>query len=91
MAAGLVKGEGFAVGASLIAVDANKRRSIAGSEWIKERDLETASRAVKEIGDPRRRGFWRCHQGNAEVRLAVRSGRPMDRRDAGTGIFCIFR
>src|SRR5215204_1835006 len=32
----------------LIAADANKQRSIPGSEWIKERDPETASRAVKE-------------------------------------------
>ena len=38
----------FAVDASLIAADANKQRSIPGSEWIKERDPETASRAVKE-------------------------------------------
>ena len=47
---GLVGGKEFAVDASLIAADANKQRSIPGSEWIKERDvLETASRAfVKE-------------------------------------------
>jgi hypothetical protein len=38
----------FVVDASLIAADANKQRSIPGSEWIKERDPETASRAVKE-------------------------------------------
>src|SRR5262245_6288942 len=48
IAAGLVGGEGFAVDASLIAADANKQRSIPGSEWQKTRDLETASRAVKE-------------------------------------------
>src|SRR5678815_3437514 len=46
--ADLVGGEGFAVDASLIAADANKQRSIPGSDWIKERDPETASRAVKE-------------------------------------------
>jgi len=46
--AGLVGGKEFAVDASLIAADANKQRSIPGSEWIKERDPETASRAVKE-------------------------------------------
>jgi hypothetical protein len=28
--------------------DANNQRSIPGSEWVKERDPETASRAVKE-------------------------------------------
>jgi transposase len=48
IAAGLVGGEGFAVDASLIVADVNKRRSIAGPEWQKTRDPETASRAVKE-------------------------------------------
>jgi hypothetical protein len=48
IAAGLVGGEGFAVDASLIVADANKQRSIPGSEWKKERNPEAASRAVKE-------------------------------------------
>jgi transposase len=48
MAAGLVGGEGFAVDASLIVADANKQRSIPGSEWHKTSNPETASRAVKE-------------------------------------------
>ena len=48
IAADLVGGEGFAVDASLIAADANKQRSMPGSEWQKTRDPETASRAVKE-------------------------------------------
>ena len=48
IAAGLVGGEGFAVDASLIAADANKQRSIPGSEWRKELDAQAASRAVKE-------------------------------------------
>jgi transposase len=48
IAAGLVGGEGFAVDASLIVADANKQRSIPGQDWDKERDPETASRAVKE-------------------------------------------
>jgi len=48
IAADLVGGEGFAVDASLIAADANKQRSITGSEWQKTRNPETASRAVKE-------------------------------------------
>jgi len=39
---------GFAVDASLIVADANKQRSIPGSEWQKTRDPKTASRAVKE-------------------------------------------
>src|SRR3954447_24671213 len=48
IAVGLVGGEGFAVDASLIVADANKQRSIPGSDWDKKRDPETASRAVKE-------------------------------------------
>jgi transposase len=48
MAAGLVGGEGFAVDASLIAADANKQRSIPGSEWNKTCHPQGASRAVKE-------------------------------------------
>jgi len=48
IAAGLVGGQGFAVDASLIAADANKQRSIPGKDWDKNRDPETASRAVKE-------------------------------------------
>jgi transposase len=48
IAAGLVGGEGFAVDASLIVADANKQRSIPGQVWDKDRDPQTASRAVKE-------------------------------------------
>ena len=48
IAADLVGGEGFAVDASLIAADANKRRSIPGREWNKDIDPEQASRAVKD-------------------------------------------
>ena len=46
--AGLVGGEGFAVDASLIAADANKQRSIPGSQWSKEPDAQEVSRATKE-------------------------------------------
>ena len=48
MDAGFVGGEGFAVDASLIEADANKQRSIPGSEWNRARDLATANHAVKE-------------------------------------------
>jgi transposase len=46
--AGLVGGQGFAVDASLIVADANKQRSIPGKDWDKQRDPQTAPRAVKE-------------------------------------------
>src|SRR5580765_6487306 len=48
IAAGLVGGEGFAVDASLIAADANKQRSIPGSDWRKDRDPARSTRAVKQ-------------------------------------------
>lgn len=48
MVAGLVGGKGFAVDASLIVADANKQRSIPGSEWSKTRDPQGASRAMRE-------------------------------------------
>src|SRR5205085_2082770 len=38
-------GEGFAVDASMIEADANRQRSVPGSEWLAP---ETASRAVQE-------------------------------------------
>ena len=50
MAAGLVGGKGYAVDASLIEADANKGRSIPGTEWdVKNIDPKAASRAAKEI------------------------------------------
>ena len=48
IAAGLVGGEGFAVDASLIIADANKQRSIPGTQWSKELDAQAVSRATKE-------------------------------------------
>src|SRR5438874_11649916 len=48
VAAGLVGGEGFAVDASLIMADANKQRSIPGTQWSKELDAQAVSRATKE-------------------------------------------
>jgi len=48
IAEGLVGGECFAVAASLIEADANRQRSIPGSDWNKERSPETASRSVRE-------------------------------------------
>src|SRR6202140_4859147 len=48
IAADLVGGEGFAVDASLIQANANKHRSIPGSEWQKTCNPKTASRAMAE-------------------------------------------
>jgi transposase len=48
IAEGLVGGEGFAVDASLIEADANRQRSVPGSDWNRRRDPETAFRSVRE-------------------------------------------
>lgn len=44
LGAGLVGGEGFAVDASLIEADANRQRSLPGTEWKKQIDPVAASR-----------------------------------------------
>jgi len=45
---GLVDGEGFAVDASLIQADANKQRSIPGSEWKSQDQSTNAGQAVRD-------------------------------------------
>jgi len=57
--AGLVGGEGFAVDASLIEADANRQRSIPGTEWKKQIDPAAASRAVKEYLATLNHAAWR--------------------------------
>jgi len=51
MDAGLVKGEGFAVDASIIAADANRQRGVPGSESVNWKDQKLATRAVREYLD----------------------------------------
>src|ERR1700751_4396229 len=46
--AGLVGGQEFAVDASLIVADANKQRSLPGSQWRKELGAQAASRAIRD-------------------------------------------
>jgi transposase len=58
IAEGLVGGEGFAVDASLIAADANKQRSVAGTEAINWRELATTRRAVREYLDTLDQAAW---------------------------------
>jgi IS5 family transposase len=45
---GLVGGEGFAVDATLIEADANRQRSLRGSDWNRHGDADAAPRAVQE-------------------------------------------
>jgi transposase len=48
IAAGLVKGEGFAVDASVVMADANRQRGVPGSEAIDWKDQARGNRAVRE-------------------------------------------
>ena len=82
-----VGGEGFAVDASLIAADANKQRSIPGSEWNKAPRFSWCQpRHEGVFGNPRRCGVWRGKRGDAEIYLALRSSRAVDRRDAKASV-----
>lgn len=51
MAAGLVKGEGFAVDASIIKADASRQRGVAGDEEVNWNDPALSTRAVREYLD----------------------------------------
>jgi transposase len=64
LAEGLVGGEGFAVDASMIKADANRQRSVPGSEW---QAPEAANHAVR-----------RGHAGRAEVHLVCRPRLALD-------------
>lgn len=48
MAAGLVKGEGFAVDASVVAADASRQHGVPGSETVDWKDPALSTRAVRE-------------------------------------------
>ena len=48
MDAGLVKGEGFAVDASVIKADASRQRGVSGNEEVNWRDPSLSTRAVRE-------------------------------------------
>ena len=55
---GLVGGDGFAVDASLIAADANKQRSVAGSEKTDWSALAATPRSVREYLDTLDEATW---------------------------------
>ena len=49
MAEGLVGADGFAVGADLIAADANKQRSVPRKDWKPEEIKKNTVRAAQEF------------------------------------------
>jgi hypothetical protein len=76
MAEGLVGGEGFAVDASMIKADANRQRSVPGSEGL---SAEAAGPCRARVS----RGAGRCgvrrrDAGHTQVHLRCRSGIPLD-------------
>jgi transposase len=58
MAEGLVGGEGFAADASLIKADANKQRSVEGSEEVDWAAMASTRRSVREYLDTRDEAAW---------------------------------
>lgn len=58
MDAGLVGGEGFAVDASLIRADANRQRSVAGSEDVDWEAMAATRRSVREYLDTLDEAAW---------------------------------
>jgi hypothetical protein len=81
MAEGLVEGTAFAVDASLIAADANKQRSAAGSDDVDWEAIPRTRRSVREYLDTLYEGcLGRGERDGTEVHLQVGSGRTMDRR-----------
>ncbi|CAO3350598.1 IS1182 family transposase [Azospirillum palustre] len=58
MEAGLVGGDGFAVDASLIRADANKQRSVAGSEEVDWEAMAATRRSVREYLDTLDEAAW---------------------------------
>jgi transposase len=87
MAEGLVDGTAFAVDASLIAADANKQRSAAGSDDVDWEAVARTRRSVREYLDT----LGRSQRDGTEVHLQVGSGRPMDRRSQRACLLCLRR
>jgi hypothetical protein len=72
MVEGLVDGAAFAVDASLIAADANKQRSAAGSDDVDWEAIAETRRSVREYLDTLDEAAWGAA---SETVLQVRSGR----------------
>src|SRR4051812_15837837 len=90
MAEGLVEGAAFAVDASLIAADANKQRSAAGSHDVDWEAIARTRRSVREYLDTLDEAAWGQRDGT-EVHLQVGSGRTMDRRSQRACVLCLRR
>ena len=88
MAEGLVGGEGFAVDASLIKADANRQRSAAGRARLTGEASPGRADRCGSISTVLDEAAWgAASRDGAEVHLAGRSGRAMDRRAKGHAFF----
>src|SRR6202790_4206770 len=91
MAEGLVDGAAFAVDASLIAADANKQRSAAGSDDVDWEAIARTRRSVREYLDTLDEAACGSASEDTEVHLQVGSGRTMDRRSQRACVLCLRR
>ena len=93
MAEGLVRGEGFAVDASLIAADANSQRSVAQRTTGTQRNSRTkVSRAVTQylavLDDA---AFGGASPATPKFISPIRSGGAMDGGEEGAGVLRLCR
>ena len=86
---GLVGGEGFAVDATLIAADANKQRSIPGSQALDWSALGATRRSVQEYLDtldkPHGARPARSNLSSSLAPIPLRNGRSMSKQRAPFG------
>jgi transposase len=76
MAEGLVGGDGFAADASLIKADANKQRSVEGSDEVDWKTMAATRRSVREFSTP-----WTRLPGAPLARSGRSSSRSQTLRD----------
>lgn len=86
MAAGLVKGEGFAVDASIIKADVSRQRGVAGDE-VDWRDPTLSSRAVREYLEALDEEA--LAESPAQENFAHRSAVPLDSSARRSGLLCL--
>ena len=87
MAEGLVGADGFAVDASLIAADTDKRRSVPSDELKPEEVKDKACRAARSIS----RRWTMPHSARRPLRFAVQPGGPGDGGSQGPCFLCLCR
>lgn len=89
MSAGLIKGEGFAVDASVVKADANRQRGVPGNEEVDWRDEKLSTRAVREY--LKALDFESAPSEGMPKDLSLTDPHgTSDRRTWRTGVLCLF-